>query len=137
MSRGLGVRQVEIKAILTVLWRRKLPTRFCDIYALAFAASDDEEGDKLAPAFVRSMWRALRTLIARGEVMVVFGGRNSRNPRHFMTVEDFAKLSGKKVRDTAHAKAIAADASRQVVEMVVMQARLDAAARSRRAAARR
>ena len=137
MSRGLGVRQVEIKIVLNYLWRKKLPTRFADIAAYVFAVHDGnaEEGDELAPAFERSMRRALQTLIARGEVIVVFGGGSSRNPRHFLTVEAFAALSGRKPRDTAHAKEIAAGAGKFAPE-IVMAARLEAAARSRRAARR-
>jgi hypothetical protein len=134
MSKGLGERQVEIKAVLTVLWRKKLPMRFADIRAWVFAYHDGEEGDMLAPTFERSMRRALNGLLARGDVVVVGGKGTPSYPREFMTVGDFARLSGKKVRNTVDAKKIAAE-GKEIAAEVVMAARLVAAARSHRAAA--
>ena len=59
-----------------------------------------------------------RGLIARGDVVVIGGRGTSGSPRQYATVEDFARLSGKKVRDTAHAKEIAAEAPLTAAEMV-------------------
>jgi hypothetical protein len=132
MSRGLGSLQSEIKEILTILWRRKLRTQFADIRACLLYADGGEVGeDTLAPTYERSLWRALTGLIARGDVVVIGGRGTSGSPRQFATVEDFARLSGKKVRDAAHAKEIAAGVPLELRPQVVAELR------SHRAAARR
>jgi hypothetical protein len=119
MSKGLGERQVEIKEMLAILWRRKLRTQFADIRACLLYAHGGEVGeDTLAPTYERALWRGLRGLIARGDVVVIGGRGTSGSPRQYATVEDFARLSGKKVRDTAHAKEIAAEAPLTAAEMV-------------------
>jgi len=136
MSRGLGELQRGIKHMLAVLWRRKLRTQFADIRACFLIRHGGEVGvDTLAPTYERSLLRALTGLIARGDVVVIGGRGTSGSPREYMAVEDFARLSGKKVRNTVDAKKIAAE-GKEIAAEVVMAARLVAAARSHRAAVR-
>jgi hypothetical protein len=124
MSKGLGERQVEIKEMLAILWRRKLRTQFADIRACFFYAHGGEVGeDTLAPTYERLLWRALRGLIARGDVVVIGGRGTSGSPRQYATVEDFARLSVRKVRDTAHAKEIAAGVPLTLRPMVAAELR--------------
>jgi hypothetical protein len=73
-------------------------------------------------------------LLARGDVVVVGGIGSSRSPREFMTVEDFAALSGKRPRTTAEAKTIAAavinsELFAPTIPLVVQSARSRRAAR--------
>ena len=76
-----------------------------------------------SPTRQRSVWRALNSLIARGDVLVISGRGTSKSPRQFATVEDFARLHSKKVRDTAHAKKIAAGVPPHFRAMVVAELR--------------
>jgi hypothetical protein len=121
MSKGLGELQREIKHMLAILWRRKLRTQFADIRACLLYAHGGEVGeDTLAPTYERSLWRALRGLIARGDVIVVNGRGTSSSPRQYMTVEDFASLymrKGKTVRDATHAKEIVAEVDAVVAKV--------------------
>jgi hypothetical protein len=133
MSRGIGDTQREIVAMLGYLWSKKYRMQFADICTCYLIHADAEEGDTLDPSFERGLRRSLAALIARGEVVVVSGGYSSKYPREFMTVTDFAKLSGEKVSNVADAKKVAAGAGKFAAE-IVAAARFEAAARSRRAA---
>jgi hypothetical protein len=124
MSKGLGSQQREIKEMLAILWRRKLRTQFADVCACLLYAHDGKVGeDALAPTYERSLRRALTGLIARGDVVIIGGRGPSRSPREFATVEDFARLSGQKVRDAAHAKEIAAGLPARFRAMAVAELR--------------
>ena len=133
MSRGLGLLQREIKEVLAILWRTKSPTRFDEI-ALGLLLRYDGAEDIW---FERSARRALDGLLKRGDVVVIGGRGTSSSPRHFMCVEDFARLSGKKPRNTADAKKIAAGVPLTLRPMVVAELRGHRAARSRRRSADR
>jgi hypothetical protein len=136
MSRGLGLIQVKIKEALRLLWSKNLPTRFGEI-EVYLVANHDGGADFW---FERSARRALDGLIERGDVIVVGGAGTSKDPRSFLTVEDFGALSSKKPRNIAEAKEIAAEALNnpilaQMIPGMVYTAR-QKMARARRKAAR-
>jgi hypothetical protein len=130
MSKGLGDRQREITYALEYLWGKKLLLRFKDILVYVSVIHEDE--GELPPEFERSLRRSLTGLVKRGDVVVVFGDGSPKNPRQYMNVEDFAKLSGKKPRDTADAKRIAAGGKRFAAQIYCL-ARAEAERRSHRA----
>jgi hypothetical protein len=100
MSRGLGRTQLWIKATLTLGSERfKAPARFADLRDAAWPLSDYDE---------RSLKRALKSLVDRGDVVIVSGRGGVLDPYRYMTVEAFASMTGEKPRDAAHAKAIVA-----------------------------
>jgi hypothetical protein len=114
MSRGLGKQQLELKCML----RRAsdigvVSLRFADMRsAMVIKYGGDPKNDKLRLSVERSLKRALKGLVDRGDVLVIHGNGGQRDPYHYVTVENFAAagLSGKeKLRDTAHAKQIAAE----------------------------
>lgn len=81
-------------------WRsladNKLPTRFADIRAWCIVCSGGKEGDKLVPSFERSLKRALKGLVDRGDVLIFGGKGGQRDPGRYVTVEAFAsKAEGK------------------------------------------
>jgi hypothetical protein len=146
MSRGMGVLQLLVKEALAFLWRKNAPTRFNEINMYVVAHHYDGPADMW---FERAVRRALDGLIRRGEVVVVGGGYSSKYPRSYLVVEDFAELANTRirhpvhaketVRDTAHAKQIAAECfnnakTARMVPMMVDDARQEAARRSRRRA---
>ena len=109
MSRGLGELQREIKNVLTFLWNNKQPTRFANIRTVFLACHGGEEGDTMEPTYERSMRRAIKGLLDRGDVVVIDGKGGPGDPHRYANVEDFAGLyipKGRKVRDATHAKQI-------------------------------
>jgi molybdopterin-biosynthesis enzyme MoeA-like protein len=107
MSRGLGALQREIKTLLDRSFRMGLgPLRFADIRAV-FLINDggNPETDRLDPTHERSLKRALKTLVERGDVLIMSGKGGPGDPYRHVTVECFAAATGE-VKDTAHAKQI-------------------------------
>jgi hypothetical protein len=126
MSRGLGELQREIKDALTFLWNKKLPTRFADVRIYFVIRHGGEEDDTLEPTYERSMRRALKGLLDRGDVVIIGGKGGPGDPHQYANVEDFAALyvrKGKKVRDATHAKEI-------LLKVNAVVAKVRAAARS-------
>jgi hypothetical protein len=63
----------------------------------------------MEPTYERSMRRALKGLLDRGDVVVIDGKGGPGDPHRYANVEDFASLyvrKGRKVRDATHAKQI-------------------------------
>jgi hypothetical protein len=92
MSRGIGALQREIKTLLDRSFRVGLgPLRFADIRAV-FVIEDggDPESDRLDPTHERSLKRALKTLVERGDVLIFDGKGGPGDPRRYVTVESFA-----------------------------------------------
>ena len=110
MPRGLGKTQRAIKTLLQSAWEKKIGMlRFADIRAVFIKNLGGEpERNKLNPILERSLKRSLKALVDRGDV-VFFGEGGQTDPYRYTTVEAFAAASGKKVRDTAHAKQIVAE----------------------------
>jgi hypothetical protein len=70
------------------------------------------KGNALQPAFERSLRRAIKGLLDRGDILVIKGEGGPGDPRHYVTVEWFASAAtGETVKDTAHAKAFVAELS--------------------------
>jgi hypothetical protein len=110
VSRGLGKLQREIKYALTVAFDHGGPMRIADIrdwFILRYGGNPDT--DKLRPTHERSLKRALKGLIDKDEVLIIDGKGGPGDPRRYTTIECFAAATGKKVKDTAHAKAIVAE----------------------------
>ena len=78
---------------------------------LVARAGGDPELDTLRPAGERSLRRAIKALLDRGEIFVIAGEGGPGDPRRYTTVECFASATGETVKDTAHAKAIVAELS--------------------------
>jgi hypothetical protein len=109
MSRGLGELQHEIKDTLTFLWNHKQSTRFANLRTCFLVRHGGEKGDTLEPIYERSMRRALKGLVDRGDVVIIGGKGGPGDPHQYANIEDFAALyvrKGKKVRDATHAKEI-------------------------------
>jgi hypothetical protein len=121
MSRGLGSLQSEIKTVLTALWKHGGSMRFANIRAAFLYAHGGEEGDTVEPIYERSVWRALNGLLARGDVVVISGQGTSGSPREYMCAEDFAALSGERIRDAAHARKIAAEGKKLAAGIVATE----------------
>jgi len=111
MSRGLGKLQRDIKQILdrtTGLLGR--PLQFAELRAVFIIQEGaDPSTDKLSPTRERSIKRALKGLVDRGDVLIFSGTGGQRNPYRYVTVEWTAAATGQEVRDTAHAKQIVAE----------------------------
>ena len=97
-----GESQRTIKRILDAAFKLHYPSlRFADI-RLTFAT---RHGGKLDPVFERSLKRALKGLVERGDVLIVSGKGGQTDPFRYVTVECFTTgATGEKVTDTAHAK---------------------------------
>jgi hypothetical protein len=120
MSRGLGALQREIKRVLDVVFEHEQwAMRFADIRsAFVVMRGGNPEQDVLTPTLERSLKRALKGLIDRGDVLIVAGKGGPGDPRRYATIECFATAAhGKKVKDTAHAKQIIAELHDAVTKM--------------------
>jgi hypothetical protein len=72
--------------------------------------------DALRPARERSLRRAIKGLVFRGEILAS-GNGGPGDPRRYTTVECFASATGETVKDTGHAKAIVAEMSDTLSKM--------------------
>jgi hypothetical protein len=110
MARGLGSLQREIKHILDRA--ALLPSRtlsLAGIRAVLVLQRGDSEHNTLAANSERTLQRALKGLVDRGEVVIAQGRGGPGDPYRYTTVECFASTTGRDVRDTAHAKQIVAE----------------------------
>jgi hypothetical protein len=72
--------------------------------------------DRLRPSFERSLKRAIKSLVDRGEVLILGGKGGPGDPYRYVTVECFASVAEeKKVTDTEAAKAVVAEMQRLVM----------------------
>jgi hypothetical protein len=119
VSRGIGKLQREIKHTLTVAFDNGYGSmRIADLRNwFVVCNGGDPESDKLLPTYERSLKRALKGLIDRGEVLVVDGKGGPGDPRRYTTVECVAAATGEKVKDTAHAKKILAELQDAIAKM--------------------
>jgi hypothetical protein len=105
MSRGLGQLQRDIKQALDDAASLGMSTlRRADLLAI-FAAG---EGD-LSATRKRAIGRSVKSLVDRGDVVIIDGVGRPGNPYQYVTVEAFAASTGQTIRDTAHAKAVVAE----------------------------
>jgi hypothetical protein len=120
MSRGLGALQREIKRVLDIVFEHdQIAMRFADIRsAFVMMHGGNPEQDVLTPTLERSLKRALKGLVDRGDVLIVRGEGGPGDPRSYTTVESFASAAdGEKVKDTAHAKQIIVELHDAVTKM--------------------
>ena len=91
MSRGLGKQQQEIKRVLQRAWDTKIGLlTFASIRGVfIISAGGNPETDKLRPAVERSLKRSLKTLVDRGDVVIISGEGGQRSPFTYTTVEAF------------------------------------------------
>lgn len=120
MSRGLGALQREIKKALTAAFDKGYGGMQIAELRSWFVVRDggDPTSDKLQSTQERSLKRALKALMDRGEVLVIAGKGGPGDPRRYTTVECFAAATGTKVKDTAHAKAIVAELQDAVTKVM-------------------
>jgi hypothetical protein len=115
----LGKLQREIKRALTVVYDNDYGVMcFADIrnwFVIRYGGNPDT--DKLPPTHERSLKRALKGLIDKDEVLIFDGKGGPGDPRRYITVECFAAATGKKVKDTAHAKEIVAELQDAIAKM--------------------
>ena len=105
MSRGLGELQRMVKRILAGSFELGYGAlRFADLRRTVAIPY----GGYLPPTYERSLKRALKGLVDRGDVLIVSGSGGPGDPRRYTTVECFASLADETVKDTAHAKQIVA-----------------------------
>jgi hypothetical protein len=110
MSRSSGALQREIKGLLDRGFKLLGPLRFVQIRAVfVIEEGGNPETDRLDPTHERSLKRALKTLVERGDVLILGGKGRSGDPYSYVTVESFAAMTGETVKDTAHAKQIVAE----------------------------
>ena len=119
MSRGLGALQREIKNTLDrAAEDLHQPLRFADLRA-AFITKDggDPERGTLDPTRERSVKRALKGLVDRGEVCVHSGNGGPADPRRYLTVRSSAAATGRQVKAIDHAKQIIAELVQEAEEL--------------------
>jgi hypothetical protein len=114
MSRGLGSLQRDIKEALTTLYAHDYGAISIAVLREWFIAraGGNPEAVTLHPAFARSLRRAIKGLVDRGDILIVSGNGGPGDPRRYTTVECFANAvlpDGEAVKDTTHAKAISAE----------------------------
>lgn len=116
MSRGLGQMQRDIKRLLDATFDAVGPLQFAGLRALFIIhyGGDPDRGDTLNPTRERSLKRALKGLIDRCDVLIHSGAGGPGDPRRYITVERFASMTGEKIKDTRHAKAIVAELAEAV-----------------------
>jgi hypothetical protein len=121
MSRGLGALQREIKRMLTRAHEVDIgPLRFTDMHAVLVIdhGGNPKKRDKLKPAFERSLKRALKSLVDRGDVLIISGKGGPGDPYRYTTVESFASAASEKtITDTAKAKQIVAQIADAVAKV--------------------
>jgi hypothetical protein len=96
------------------------PLRFTDMRAVLVIdhGGNPKKGGKLKPAFERSLKRALKSLVDRGDVLILSGKGGPGDPYCYVTVESFASAaSEKKITDTAKAKQIVAQMADAVAKV--------------------
>ncbi len=93
MSRGLGKLQLEIKRILQQAWDRDIGTlSFAMIRGVfVMSAGGNPETDKIQLYFERSLKRSLKTLVDRGDVLIIHGKGGPKSPFTYTTVEAFTQ----------------------------------------------
>jgi len=106
MSHGLGGLQREIKQILDRAFQQQhRPLRLAEL-RIVLAHQRGRPRDANSD---RSLNRALKSLVDRGEVLICGGRGGQRDPYRYTTVESFASATGQQVKDTAHAQQIVAE----------------------------
>src|SRR5262245_5644449 len=105
MSRGLGKLQHSIKLMI---WAAEdygaRGIRFADI-----RNAIELDRDKLRPTHERSLKRAMKTLVDRGDVLISGGNGRPGDPYRYVTVEAMAShYTDRKITNTAEAKKVCA-----------------------------
>ena len=116
MPRGLGKQQRHVKDMLHRAFDAKIGAlTFAHIRGVEIMnLGGDPERDKLNPSHERSLKRALKRLVDRGDVVITGGKGGVADPYRYTTIEAFAEAAvGHKV-DTAEAKKIVADLAEAV-----------------------
>jgi hypothetical protein len=111
MSRGLGKLQHSIKRMI---WAAEdygaSGIRFGDMRnAVVTRNGGTLNRDKLRPTHERSLKRAMKTLVDRGDVLIIAGNGRPGDPYRYVTVEAMAsRYTNRKITDTAEAKKVCA-----------------------------
>jgi hypothetical protein len=92
------------------------PLGIADLWQWLIARAGGGREDALRPARERSLRRAIKRLVFRGEILAS-GNGGPGDPRRYTTVECFASATGETVKDTGHAKAIVAEMSDALSKM--------------------
>ncbi len=116
MPRGLGKQHRHDKDMLHRAFDAKIGAlTFAHIRGVEIMnLGGDPERDKLNPSHERSLKRALKRLVDRGDVLIAGGKGGVADPYRYITIEAFAGVAeGRKV-DTAEARKIVAELSEAV-----------------------
>jgi hypothetical protein len=108
MSRGLGALQREVKETLDRafdLGLVPLPLAHLRAVFVINTGGRPERGDTLSETRERSLRRALKALVDRGDV-IAHGAGGPGSPRRYVTVEKMASFFCDEVKNTAHAKQV-------------------------------
>ena len=109
-TRGLGKLQRRIKEMLGAAMDAEIGClTWPHIRQVVVLDYGGKPGESLNPTFERSLKRGLKTLVERGDVLVVGGRGGPGDPYRYTTVEAFASVAeDRKVTDAGEAKAIVA-----------------------------
>ncbi len=116
MSRGLGTLQRDIKGVLDSAWEHfGRPLRFAELRGVFIVkgGGNPDKGDELPPTRERSLKRALKSLVDRGDVVIIGGSGGQRDPHRYVTVECVVAASGQAFEAADHAKRIWAEMESQ------------------------
>jgi hypothetical protein len=112
MSRGLGKLQHSIKRMIWAAedYGAASGIRFADMRnAIVTRKGGAPSRDKLRPTHERSLKRAMKTLVDRGDVLIIGGNGRPGDPYRYVTVEAMAsRYTNRKITDTAEAKKVCA-----------------------------
>lgn len=115
MSKGLGVRQRELLAILRKADAAKLPPlTYAELRVVLIASrgGNPARGDRLRESLDRALKRALAAMVNSKDVVIVGGKGGPKDPYRYRAIEDFAAPLAEDaggVRDVRHAKKLVAD----------------------------
>ena len=106
MSRGLGKQQLAITGLIK-------KAESVGVTSMTFADMRQvfvlRNGDTLHPTRERSLKRALKALVDRGDVLIIGGNGRPGDPYRYISVEAMASAyTNRKITDTAEAKKVCA-----------------------------
>src|SRR6476661_9598506 len=113
MSRGLGKLQHSLKRMIWAAEEygaRERGIMFAEMRnAIVMGDGGTPSRDTLRPTYERSLKRAMKTLVDRGDVLIISGNGRPGDPYRYVTVEAMAsRYTNRKITETAEAKKICA-----------------------------
>ena len=121
MSRGPGRQQRNIKHILQHCYDEKLGNPSFAMMREMYieGIGGDPETDRLNPNVDRALKRALKSLVDRGDVIILGGKGGQRDPYRYALVEAIATGAGAEEPEAAAAKQIVDEMARVAAKLGV------------------